>query len=127
MAVDENNKSVNDIPNYDYIEYIAGNNALFNISKKYLAVVIGGIFAIIVQKPEIVKQLYFRNINLSKIIMLYILIGVFGLFIGEVRNESNKLLNIECNNIPMWLKKACSTYCMLGFMIFISLFIKLIS
>jgi len=100
------------------LEYRAGNRALWNASRKYLGIVCGSIFAIILTDPEAVRQMTIHGLPLSVIVEWYLVAGIIGVFFAELWEAIGTEIELPPPEHPMWLRKVFSVYTMVGLMIF---------
>jgi len=103
--------------NHDVLEYRAGNRALWTASQKYLGALCAAILAIILTDPPLARHSMLFGLSMNRVIEGYLIVGILGIFFGELRLAVAVELKSEAVVTPIWIMKIVSVYTMLGLLI----------
>lgn len=108
------------------VEVQTKNRAAWNISIKYMGVLLGAIFAIVLSEPDLVKSRIYWGVNLADVVMIYFTLGGIGILLHEVKLAVDEHRE-QVSDYPLWMKRVVFGYLLVGLIIFLVLFKGLLS
>ena len=94
------------------------HEALWLACRKYLGLVCGGIFAIVLARPDLPRQIVYAGITLNKVIETYIFFGVLGVYLAAIWEALAKKGSDAHASFPLWIQKLFVVYTFTGFALF---------